>query len=306
MSLRLTLLLIGLAIVALVYVVTAAKRRRDQRASVERRFTRFNIPDVIFEEEASGQKRELPTLKDTQTHERKLSTPEISRLEEPGAGAPALPRKRARAPLPKEFVLPPEDQALEDLPKVRNDAFANDEPGNARLNSDQMDLFGAAGEPTTSTVDVQPREPGADTPDNGLITLFVRSVEGQQFRGPELVRCLNAVGMKHGEMSIFHHFGAGELRSRTTLFSAANMFEPGTFDLTRIEAFRTSGIVFFLQLPTSFEGAVAFELLLNTAQRLSELLGGELFVTPKSPLTSREIARLRSRAAQFAADGSDI
>ena len=105
--------------------------------------------------------------------------------------------------------------------------------------------------------------------------------------------------MTHGEMSVFHHFGAGELRRPNAIFSAANMFEPGTFDLTRIEVFRTSGIVLFMQLPSELEGPVAFELLLNTAQRLAELTSAELFASPRSPLDAKSIAHLRQRAAHF-------
>ena len=77
------------------------------------------------------------------------------------------------------------------------------------------------------------------------------------------------------------------------------MFEPGTFEMSRIEAFETTGIVLFMQLPTPLDGPVAFELLLNTAQRLTELLDGELYAGPRSRLDPRNIAEFRERAARF-------
>lgn len=212
---------------------------------------------------------------------------------------PALPALK----LPGDVVLPPQDEALSELPAVRHDVVSPPEPSNARKRTDQLDLFG---EP----VDAAPPEPAAvrrrtykepsQEPESGLISLYVRAHEGKEFSGTTLVKALNSVGMQHGEMAIFHHFGAGELKCQTPVFSAANMFEPGTFDLRKIEAFRTAGVALFLQLPGPLDGPVAFELLLNTAQRLTELTGGELYADPKNLLDPPSIARLRKRAARFA------
>jgi cell division protein ZipA len=131
------------------------------------------------------------------------------------------------------------------------------------------------------------------------VTLYVRARVGHHFSGTDLVKALNGVGMHFGEMSIFHHFGTGDLRCDVPVFSAANMFEPGTFDLRKIEAFRTSGLALFMQLPGPLDGPVAFELLLNTAQRLAALAGGELFADPRTLLDPTGIARLRKRAGRY-------
>ena len=205
--------------------------------------------------------------------------------------------------LPDDVVLPPQDEALSGLPAVRHDIVSAPEPSNARKRTDQLDLFGepqdaAAPEPAAVRRRTY-KEPSAE-PESGLITLYVRAHEGKEFSGTTLVKALNSVGMQHGEMAIFHHFGAGELKCETPVFSAANMFEPGTFDLRKIEAFRTAGVALFLQLPGPLDGPVAFELLLNTAQRLTELTGGELYADPKNLLDPPSIARLRKRAARFA------
>lgn len=204
--------------------------------------------------------------------------------------------------LPGEVVLPPQDEALAALPAVRNDNVPPPEASNARKRTDQLELFGGSLAPSPPAQSAGRRrthkEPAAE-PISGLISLYVRAHEGQQFSGTTLVKALNAVAMQFGEMAIFHHFGAGELKCQTPVFSAANMFEPGTFDLRKIEAFRTAGVALFLQLPGPLDGPVAFELLLNTAQRLTELTGGELYVDPKHMLDPASIARLRKRAAYF-------
>ena len=54
------------------------------------------------------------------------------------------------------------------------------------------------------------------------------------------------------------------------------MFEPGSFDLEKIDSINTRGLSLILSLPTPIDGQVVFELMLNTAQRLAEQLGGEI------------------------------
>ena len=132
-----------------------------------------------------------------------------------------------------------------------------------------------------------------------FITLYVLPTNEYGFVGESIIQALNAVGLKYGDMEIFHHFGAGRLQTNQALFSVANMLEPGTFDLNQIERFRSPGLVFFLQLPAALDGAVSFELFLNTAQRLTEALDGELFATPKTPLDSALIDDMRRIAAKY-------
>ncbi len=273
MSLRTVLIIVGVLIVIAVYLLSALKRRRESKLRFDRRFSRLDIPDVILD------------------HDEEDDVDSI-------ASQPFAPE------LPDDVVLPPEEQIIDELPAVRNDAIDVDEPGNERLGTDQMDLFIGNRGPTPNLDEIAvpaggAYDAGSEQVDNGLVTLYVRAREGQQFSGTDLVKALNGVGMRYGDMAIFHHFGAGELVCDVPVFSAANMFEPGHFNLGKIEAFRTSGLALFMQLPGPLDGPVAFELLLNTAQRLATLTGGELFFDPRSELDPESIAHLRNRAGQY-------
>lgn len=145
----------------------------------------------------------------------------------------------------------------------------------------QMDL---------SFADEEPLPPA----DARVIALYVRARDGVVFTGPELLQQMAAVDLRYGEMSIFHHYGVGRLSSATPLFSVANMFEPGAFDLSRIETFNTTGLAFFMTVPARIESTMVFELMLNTAQRLAEALGGEVLDDAREPLTMRAIEQLRA------------
>ncbi|MEQ8659473.1 MAG: cell division protein ZipA [Gammaproteobacteria bacterium] len=312
MSLRLLLIVIGIAIVVGVYVFSMMKKRREARASFDRRVGRRALPDVVLSHDDDNDDYDEPPEVVRERHH--ISTVNLDLDDGPQLEAAPPPAAAAAPAVPAALVLPPEHEVLDDLPRVRNDAFVEDEADNARRTSNQLDLFGADSPDPAAPArrrgrrgPAPPPPPAAevdDGPDNGLINLYVRAREQRPFGGPELVRALNAVGMRYGDMAIFHHFGAGELKSDTPVFSAANMFEPGTFDLNKIEAFRTSGIVLFLQLPARLDGPVAFELLLGSAQRLAELTGGELFGTPQHPLDAHAIAALRRRAARYGHAGA--
>lgn len=126
-----------------------------------------------------------------------------------------------------------------------------------------------------------------------ILALYVQARHNRVFEGSVIVRALVAVDMHFGEMSIYHHYGVGQLLAPAPLFSAANMFEPGTLNPAEMQSFTTSGIALFMRLPNLREAGLVFELLLNTAQRLAEQLDGDVLDDTRQPLSSRGIEQLR-------------
>ena len=286
MSLRVVLIIIGVLIIAAVWFATAVVRRRQARASFQNRFTRLDMPDVILDH----------------TEDEFESSPSSITSAPSAASGFDTELPPGLREIPDDVVVAAEDMDGADLPRVVNDIENTIEPANDRLRTDQMDLFGAAGDEAGVTQELGsvPAEALAEEiADSGLLTLYIRARDGREFIGTDLVSALNAVGMTHGEMDIFHHFGSGELRCDHSIFQAANMFEPGTFELAKIEAFRTTGVALFMQLPAPLDGSVAFELLLNSAQRLSELLDGQVYAAPNKPLANVDIAQMRQIAQRY-------
>ncbi|MFO1435474.1 MAG: cell division protein ZipA [Gammaproteobacteria bacterium] len=132
-----------------------------------------------------------------------------------------------------------------------------------------------------------------------IIALYVQAAEGKVFDGPSIVAAFAAVNMRFGEMSIFHHFGVGNMHAIAPIFSAANMFEPGSFDLSSLNRFTTRGIAFFMRLPGAFEASLAFELMLNTVQRMARELHGEVLDDTRAILGSHSIEQLRALVKQY-------
>ncbi len=132
-----------------------------------------------------------------------------------------------------------------------------------------------------------------------IIALYVIAQHEPGFAGTELLRILEELGLKYGEMNIFHHHGFGELKIQQAVFSLANMVEPGTFEPQYMSDFSTTGLALFMRLPGPFGGRVAFELMLNNAQRIAESLKGVLVDERQIELDQKQIGILRDRIANF-------
>lgn len=274
-ALRIALLLLGIAVIAAVYLLGTVRRRQRNRSygGFSPIRARRNLdPDFEPESEPDPTDDEIIAVR-------------VRKVEPLGP----LPELRNEVAAEPDFGEPPlTAPAAEDEAPRR----ATGRSRRPRVRSRQLD-FGFGGEGGGGPGGAaSPAEPA-------LLMLYLRPQQGEAFAGPVIVRNVNAVGMRHGELGIFHHFGAGDLRTEKPLFSLANMFEPGDFDLQRIEAFQTQGLVMFLNLPAALDGAVAFELFLNTAQRLAEGLQAELLGDPRHPLAISAIEQMRRTAAAY-------
>ena len=317
MSLRFALLLAGVVLVAAVYGWGALRRRHRARGHYRQRFQpfrppeqRLTLPDDDFDD--GDPEFEISSV-------RIIPAEKLGERSAPGPGSKPMPPKPASAPAPRTAepsmrtrseepvsgglrpeappaplvnLLSKETSAAEELPAVTHRPAPTRERKPRKKKVDQMALpFEGLDTPSVPVAPAQPEQQ--------VLSLVLQAPRGKAISGENLSNAMHTVGLRYGEMRIFHHYGAGELRTETPLFSVANMFEPGYFDLDHLDAFETEGIAFFMQLPSPLDGAVAFELFLNTAQRLAEALKVELYSAPGRPLDSAAIDRMRRIAARY-------
>ena len=257
--LRLTLLGIGLAIIVAFYLWSVVHRRR------QRRYPRMSHPRQTARHEHAQDFGPDPT-------DAEVGAVRVRKIE-PLVDLPVVKNDAAIAEHAAPIPDPPAD------PRPTRSRKRKPKAAQLALSLDAEDRGGAP-EPT-------------------LLALYLRPSHDSAFRGLDIVRAAQSVGLRHGELQIFHHYGAGDLITEKPLFSLADMFEPGHFELDRMPVFQTPGLTMFLNLPTALDGAVAFELFLNTAQRLTESLNANLFSAPQNALDSLAIERMRRIAAQF-------
>lgn len=137
----------------------------------------------------------------------------------------------------------------------------------------------------------------ATTAPEELLVLNLLAREGTRFPGEGLVNALCKQGLKYGEMDIFHRIDPS---TKGRNFSAANVMEPGTFDLSDLDNLSSPGVSFFMQLPGPADVTAAFEDMLNTAHQIAVDLGGELRDEQLSMLSGQTREHMRQRIADYA------
>lgn len=119
-----------------------------------------------------------------------------------------------------------------------------------------------------------------------VIVLSVVMPEGQVMSGAALLPTLLTLGLRYGEMNIFHRHQDNAGNGQVT-FSLANMMNPGTFNLDDIENFSTQGITLFMTLPNTGDAFEVFEQMLNAAKQLAVEFKGQLLDDKRSVMTKQ-------------------
>lgn len=146
---------------------------------------------------------------------------------------------------------------------------------------------------TSDDQDIAPRD---DQPQK-IVTLRLVARSKKSFQGDELVLSLRGIGLRHGQFGIFHRYDGND-ESRT-VFSAASLVEPGSFDLANIKEQEIPGISMFLVLPGPIDGIEAFDLMMESARALAQSLDGDLLDESGSNLSIQRERYLREEVIQY-------
>lgn len=130
-----------------------------------------------------------------------------------------------------------------------------------------------------------------------VVALRIVARNGGVFPGDELILSLRGIGMRHGKFGIFHRIDGND--EEATVFSAASLVEPGSFDLANIREQKIPGISLFLVLPGPIDGADAFDLMMAAARTLAQSLNAELLDESGSTLSIQRERYLREEIVQF-------
>ncbi len=128
-----------------------------------------------------------------------------------------------------------------------------------------------------------------------LLSILVLPVHGERFLGADVLSVLEETDLKYGARRIFHRRDP----AGATLWSIANMLEPGQLDPMVIQTDYVHGLVLFAVLPGPRGGSETFADMLATARRLAQRLRGELADADRSSLTPQTIQHLRETVLEF-------
>ena len=145
--------------------------------------------------------------------------------------------------------------------------------------------------------DDETHEPEAESVPQKIVTLRLVGRDKKPFQGDELILSMRGIGLRHGKFGIFHRYDGND-ESRT-IFSAASLVEPGSFDLANIKDQQIPGISLFLVLPGPVDSVEGFDLMMAAARALSQSLDGELLDESGSTLSIQRERYLREEIIQY-------
>lgn len=201
-----------------------------------------------------------------------------------GEQAPSL---NNAAPGPQERITPRLDldaaARVADEMGVPSFSAQNDNTDTAETDSPALGIDEPAATADVVSVNKNTVEP---TPPKDVLVLNVVAHQGNEISGAVLLPTLLTLGLKYGEMQIFHRHqdsaGNGEV-----LFSLANMVKPGVFDIDNMETFTTQGVSLFMTLPCASDNLETFNLMLSAAAKLAEELDGQVLDGNRCVLTKQ-------------------
>jgi len=135
-------------------------------------------------------------------------------------------------------------------------------------------------------------------PDTQIIILSVVMPAHLQMSGAALLPSLLTLGMKYGEMNIFHRHQDNAGNGAVT-FSLANMLNPGSFDLDTMESFVTQGVSLFMTLPNATDPFAAFEQMLSAAKQLAAEFNAQLVDDKRNLMTKQTEQHYVSKIREF-------
>jgi len=168
------------------------------------------------------------------------------------------------------------------------------DPNSKVADSDVRDATGDS--PVIADPEADASETRGNTP-RKIVTLRLVAREKKAFKGDELILNLRGIGLRHGKFGIFHRYDGND--DSRTIFSAASLVEPGSFDLANIKDQEIPGISLFLVLPGPVDSVESFDLMIAAARALTQSLEGELLDESGSTLSIQRERYLREEIIQY-------
>jgi len=130
---------------------------------------------------------------------------------------------------------------------------------------------------------------------NDIIVLYILPKPDAVLAGAQINSSAQAMGLRFGEMNIFHYMDGSR-----SVFSLANMLEPGSFDADTIHDLKTTGLTVFMQIHAGDPLDDLTEMLQRSYQ-LAGLLDARLCNHKREPLTEQDAENYRTQVSDFIA-----
>ena len=121
------------------------------------------------------------------------------------------------------------------------------------------------------------------------------------FNGRVVESAALRLGMEFGAMNIFHLKNKNSIGSRH-LFSMANLFHPGEFNLAKLDTTKIQGLTLFMSVPGAHQPVKVFERMSETARRMCDLIGAKMLDHDRRPLTDQGLQVIRAQIERLSGE----
>lgn len=172
-----------------------------------------------------------------------------------------------------------------------------------KLNEDQIRMDFDQNEPRArlsaeKTTHAPEQTQSSEPVEQEVLVLNVKMPDDKPISGAALLPALLTLGFKFGEQDVFHRH-ANSNGKGPKLFSLANMFKPGTFNLDNMETFKTQGISLFMILPIEGDPQQVFNMMHNAARKLADEFGAQILDARRSLLTKQSLQQYVEKIREF-------
>lgn len=130
-----------------------------------------------------------------------------------------------------------------------------------------------------------------------IIIINLMTAPAEPYAGSELYKVLNELGMRLGDMDIFHY--CGRHGDEEPQFRMANLLKPGYFELAEMDKIQTHALCFFFELLPDQDNMKVYEAMLSVINKVRDELGGELHDENRSVFTIQTSEHCRNRIRDF-------
>lgn len=156
----------------------------------------------------------------------------------------------------------------------------------------------ANAQPAQDTNATQSSQSASSAQEQEVLVLNVRAQDEDPISGAALLPMLLTLGFKFGDQDIFHrHVNANG--KGPVLFSLANMFKPGIFDIDNLETFSTQGVSLFMILPIEGDPHQVFNMMHNAARKLADEFNAQVLDGRRSVLTKQGLQQYVEKIREF-------
>lgn len=134
-----------------------------------------------------------------------------------------------------------------------------------------------------------------------LASLNIEAIGPTGFSGRAIDQVARHFGLQFGAMNIYHKKNDQAIGCRH-LFSLANLYQPGEFNIDKLDRFRTQGLSLFMNVPCAYQPVRVFDDLVATARGLCKMLEGRIHDNEHRPLSDAGLLVIRTQIERISAE----